>query len=414
MQIQSVNIDKVIPYARNPRKNEAAVGKVAASIKEFGWKQPIVVDKEMVVIAGHTRWEAARQLGLDSVPVLIADDLTETQVKAYRLADNRVADESQWDDALLALELDDLSEMDYSLALTGFSAAEIDQLMASVDKLEQGLVDDDVCPDIQTETISKPGDIWLLGRHRLMCGDATNTEQLDQLLAGSKADMVFTDPPYNVDYEGYTGDKLKIQHDKIKDKQFSAFLNDTFASCLTAIKSGASLYVCHGSLYQREFQNALEASGFEIRNQIIWAKHHFAWGRGRYKFQHEPIFYCHLKGQADSWYGDKSQSTLWQFNKPTANRLHPTMKPVELIETALRNSSKAGDIVLDQFAGSGSTLIACEKLGRSARLMELDPKYADVIIRRWQDFTGKAATLAQDGRAFDAFETVTGKLAQAK
>jgi DNA modification methylase len=245
------------------------------------------------------------------------------------------------------------------------------------------------------QPVSVMGDVWLLGRHRRMCGDSTRIDDVDKLMAGELADMVFTDPPYNVDYQGYTKDKLKIARDNMSNEKFSQFLLDIFASHLAAIKQGASLYVCHGSVYQREFQNALEANGFQIRTQIIWAKNHFAWGHGRYKFQHEPIFYFHQTGESDAWYGDKSQTTLWHVDKPTANRLHPTMKPVALIELTLKNSSKAGDIVVDLFGGSGSTLIACEKLGRNARLMELDPKYWDVVIKHWQEFTGQKAQLKE-------------------
>ncbi len=221
---------------------------------------------------------------------------------------------------------------------------------------------------------------------------------------GDKADLVFTDPPYNVDYEGYTEDRLKIRGDQMSEADFKQFLEAAFRSCRSAVKAGGSLYVCHASSVQREFQNALEAAGFEVRCQIIWAKNTFAWGFGRYKFQHEPIFYAYVAGQSDPWYGDKTQSTVWQENKPTANRLHPTMKPVELIERALFNSSKRGDLVVDLFGGSGSTMIACEKAARASRLMELDPKYADVAIQRWQDFTGKGATLEGDGRTFAAIK----------
>ena len=219
-------------------------------------------------------------------------------------------------------------------------------------------------------------------------------------MAGDSVDLVFSDLPYNCAYEGYTKDKLTIQNDNMSPEQFDRFLRDSFASFRTVVKPGASLYVCHSSSFQREFQNALEAAGFEVRCQIIWAKNTFAWGFGRYKFQHEPIFYCHVEGQSDAWYGDKSQSTLWEENKPSANRLHPTMKPVELIERALLNSSKAGDVVADLFGGSGSTLIACERHNRFARLIEIDPKYADVIVQRWQEYTGKQAMRESDGRTF--------------
>src|SRR5713101_8389308 len=213
--------------------------------------------------------------------------------------------------------------------------------------------------------------------------------------------MGFLDPPYGVDYQGYTAERLKIQGDNLPADKFHAFLAAAFVSCRSAIKSGASLYVCHSSSWQREFQNALEGAGFEVRCQIIWAKNTFAWGFGRYKYRHEPLFYAHVAGEKDLWYGDKSQSTLWEENKPAANRIHPTAKPVELVECALINSSKAGDLVVDLFGGSGSTLIACERHGRKARLMEIDPTYADCIVRRWQDYTGGQAVLEADSRTFD-------------
>ena len=237
--------------------------------------------------------------------------------------------------------------------------------------------------------------------HRLLCGDATDVATVERLMDGQKADLVFTDPPYNVNYEGYTDKKLTIQGDKMSDEHFCSFLSKTFLSYRAAVKEGASLYICHPSSYQREFENALNQHGFEVRCQIIWAKNTFAWGFGRYKFQHEPIFYAHLKGQSDAWYGDKSQSTLWQEKKPAASRLHPTMKPVELVERALLNSSKSGDVVLDLFGGSGSTMIGCQKLARHSRMMEIDPKYVDVIVVRWQSFTGRAARLEGDGRTFE-------------
>ncbi len=232
-------------------------------------------------------------------------------------------------------------------------------------------------------------------------GDATNQGDVGKLIAGEVADLVFTDPPFNVDYEGYTEQRLKMQGDRMSDADFKKFLEAAFRALRTAVKPGASLYVCHSSSWQREFQNALESAGFQVRCQIIWAKNTFAWGFGRYKFRHEPLFYCHIAGQKDPWYGDKTQSTLWEANKPAANRIHPTAKPVELIERALLNSSKTGDIVADLFAGSGSTLIACERRGRRARLMEIDPKYADCIVRRFQEYSGKTAVLSGDGRTFE-------------
>jgi DNA modification methylase len=273
----------------------------------------------------------------------------------------------------------------------------------------EGLTDEDAVPEVEEVAISAPGDLWVLGNHLLLCGDSTVAADVQRLMGGDAADCVFTDPPYNVDYEGYTDEKLKIKGDRMSDAAFRQFLEAAFRSYRSVVKQGASLYVCHPSSWQREFQNALEVAGFNVRCQIIWGKNTFAWGFGRYKFQHEPIFYVHVAGQKDSWYGDKSQSTLWQEKKPAANRLHPTMKPVELVERALRNSSKAGDIVADLFGGSGSTLIGCERTGRNARLMELDPKYADVIVRRWQEYTGKQGMLDSEGRTFQQVATERGR-----
>jgi len=260
--------------------------------------------------------------------------------------------------------------------------------------------DADMVPDPPEDAITQTGDLWILGEHRLIVGDATDPADMETLMAGDAADLVVTDPPYNVDYQGHTADRLKIKNDRMSDVAYMQFLEATFRSCRSAVKLSASLYVFHPSSWQREFQNALEAAGLVIRNQIIWGKNTFTLGRGRYKFQHEPIFYCHVAGQKDTWYGDKSQSTLWQANKPSANRQHPTMKPVELVERALVNSSKSGDIVLDLFGGSGSTLIACEQRGRKARLMEIHPNYANCIVRRFQQCSGKNAVLEGDGRTF--------------
>jgi len=400
MIIEIWPIDRPRPYPRNARKwSPAAVEKVAASIKEYGWRQPIVVDSEDTIIIGHLRLAAAKWLGLKEVPVHVARDLSPEQVRGLRLADNRTHEESAWDLSLLAPEIAELSALAFDLGKTGFDGREIDRLLAANADDEKA----EAAPPLPEVAVTQPGDIWLLGDkspHRVMCGDTTKMEDVERLMAGEAADLVFTDPPYNVDYTGYTDEKLKIQGDRMAPEEFRKFLEESFAAYRVVIKPGASLYVCHASV-QREFQDALEHAGLEVRCQIIWAKNTFAWGFGRYKFQHEPIFYCHLTGQTDAWYGDKSQSTLWQEKKPVANRLHPTMKPVELVERALMNSSKAGDIIVDLFGGSGSTLIACERTRRQARLMEVDPRYVDVICQRFIDFAGKPARLADDGRTFD-------------
>jgi DNA modification methylase len=394
-------IDKLIPYARNPRTHsDAQITQIAASIKAFGFNNPILVDSNYGIIAGHGRLLAARQLGLEEVPVIVLDHLSETQKRAYIIADNQLALNAGWDEELLRLELAALQGEDFDVNLIGFDDRELARLLADQDAVK-GLTDEDAVPALPETAVSVTEDLWTLGDHKLLVGDATVREQVVRLMAADDADLVFSDLPYNVDYEGYTEDRLKIKNDRMSDADFKRFLEAAFHSFRIALKPGASLYICHSSSWQREFQNALEAAGFEVRCQIIWAKNTFAWGFGRYKFQHEPLFYCHIAGQKDPWYGDKSQSTLWEEKKPAANRLHPTMKPVELVERALLNSSKAGDVVADLFGGSGSTLIGCERRGRKARLMELDPKYADVIVHRWQECTGKQATLDGDGRTFD-------------
>jgi DNA modification methylase len=393
-------IERLIEYPRNPRKNDSAVDRMCASIREFGFKIPCLVRSDGEVVDGHLHLKAARKLGITEIPVILCDEWTPAQVKAFRLMVNRSVTWADWDETLLSQELLALKELDFDLDLTGFEDDELARLLATQDAAE-GLTDEDSIPELPETPVCEGGDLWILGDHKLLVGDATRGGDMSRLMADASPDLVFTDPPYNVDYEGYTKDRLKIKGDRMSDAEFKRFLEAAFRSCRTAVKPGASLYVCHSSSWQREFQNALEAAGFEVRCQIIWAKNTFAWGFGRYKFQHEPMFYMHVAGEKDPWYGDKSQSTLWEEKKPAANRIHPTAKPVELVERALLNSSKAGDIVADMFGGSGSTLIGCERRGRKARLMEIDPKYADCIVRRYQEYTGRKGTLDGDGRTFD-------------
>ncbi len=392
-------LDKLIPYVRNARTHsDVQVAQIAASIREFGFTNPILVDGSAGIIAGHGRLLAARKLSLIEVPVIPLTHLSESQKRAYIIADNKLAENAGWDEESLGLELAALKDEKFDLALIGFEADELARLLAATESA--GLTDEDAVPAIPTTPVTISGDMWLLGDHRVVCGDATLEAVTQRLMKGDAADLVFSDPPYNVAYEGYTEDHLTIQNDRMTDEQFEQFLSAAFRSYRSLVKQGSSIYICHSSSKQREFQGALENAGFEVRCQIIWAKNTFAWGFSRYKFQHEPIFYGHVAGEKDPWYGDKSQSTLWQEKKPSANRLHPTMKPVELVERALTNSSKTGDIVVDLFGGSGSTLIGCEHTGRKACLAEIDPKYADCIVKRWQDYTGRAATLDGDGRTF--------------
>lgn len=393
MHIESMPVAALKPYTNNPRQNTPAVDKVAQSIEAFGFKQPIVVDKDHVIIVGHTRYLAAKQLKLATVPVLMAEDLSPEQASAYRLADNRTHEEATWEMDKLAEEIAALSQSEVDLSLTGFNARELAALSAIANQIEAGQTALHDCPAPSSIAVSQLGDIWQCGRHRLMCGDSTDLSHVMVLMGDVRADMVFTDPPYNVDYRGYTQDALTIANDQLSTTDFKALLENSFATCRGAVKPTASLYICYPDTERNLFEAALVKNGFAIRACLIWAKHHFAWGQGRYKYQHEPILYCHLQNQSDAWYGDKKQSTLWLIDKPHANRLHPTMKPIALIEKALKNSSREGDIILDMFGGSGSTLIACEKRARTAYLLELDPRYVDAIVLRWQAFTGQAAVL---------------------
>ena len=410
IQVERWPIGRLIPRITNPRTHTPEqIGQVAGSMKEFGWTNPILVGADNDVIAGHARLLAARRLGMTEVPVIQLGHLSEAQRRALVIADNQLALNAGWSEETLRVELQALQEADFDLNLVGFDDAELARLLAA-DGAGAGLTDEDDVPEVPERPASVAGDLWRLGPHVLLVGDATSEADVARLMNGTAADLIFTDPPYNVDYQGYTEDRLTIQGDCMPAPQFCEFLATTFGSYRRIVKPGASLYVCHPSSWQREFQNALEAAGFEVRCQIIWAKNTFAWGFGRYKFRHEPIFYCHVAGQSDAWYGNKSQSTLWEENKPAANRLHPTMKPVELVERALLNSSKAGDVVVDLFGGSGSTLIACERRGRAAHLMELDPRYAEVICRRYQEYTGKQAVLDGDGRTFASLSAARGQV----
>jgi DNA modification methylase len=365
---------------------ESALGGV---LQQVGIVQNVLVNKTSGhMIDGHLRTAMAISNGQPKVPITYVE-LTEEEEKLILATFDPLSAMAGQDKDIFKSLVDGMDD-----ALRALVAATGQQL------LEVGNTEDDAAPPLPEHPVSRLGDLWCLGGHRLLCGDSTKAEDVARLMGGNKADLVFTDPPYNVDYEGYTEEHLKIRGDRMSDAEFKQFLEAAFRSCRSVVKAGASLYICHASSVQREFQNALEAAGFEVRCQLVWAKNTFAWGFGRYKFQHEPIFYAYVAGQKDPWYGDKSQSTLWEENKPSASRLHPTMKPVELIDRALLNSTKPGDLVVDLFGGSGSTMIASEKTARVSRLMELDPKYADVIIQRWEEFTQKEAVLDGDGRTF--------------
>jgi DNA modification methylase len=394
-------LGELIPYARNPRTHsDAQVAQIAASISEFGWTNPVLVDGENGVIAGHGRVMAARKLGLDRVPVIELGHMSDAQKRAYVLADNQLALNAGWDEALLRLELADLSELGFDLGLIGFGAGELERLLAGS---KEGLTEDDEAPALPEQAVTQRGDLWILGEHRLLCGDATVKADVERVLDGQLADMAFTDPPYNVDYANSPKDKLRGKHRPILNDDlgsgFEAFLHDACVNILSVTKGAC--YVCMSSSELHTLQRAFTAAGGKWSTFVIWAKHTFTLGRADYQRQYEPLLYGWPTGHDRYWCGARDQGDVWFIDKPARNDLHPTMKPVALVERAIRNSSKTRDIVLDPFGGSGSTLIACEKTGRQARLVELDPKYCDVIVQRWQDWAGGAGILESDGRSFE-------------
>ena len=373
MNITQSPIADVKPYGKNAKKHpDKQVLKIAASIREFGFNQPIVVDKDGVIIVGHGRYLAAQHLGLTDIPVLEVD-ITPEKAKAYRLADNKL-NESEWDMQLVIAELKELSIP--MLDLTGFSR---DLVLENDEK-------DDYVPAVPKLPKSRVGDLYILGAHRLLCGDSTKQSDLAVLMDGKKADMIFTDPPYNVDYEGSTG--LKIENDKKGDGEFFQFLLDVFRNAGEVTKLGGAIYVCHADLEGLNFRRAFKEAGFSLKSTIIWNKNALVMGRADYQWKHEPILYGWRDGATHSWYGDRKQTTVWDMAKPMKNDVHPTMKPVELVQKAVVNSSKQDDIVLDLFAGGGSTIIASQKSCRSCFAMELDPKYVDVIVERYCEFVG--------------------------
>lgn len=387
---KTIKTADLIPYARNSRTHsDAQVAKIASSIKEFGFLNPIIIDAENGIIAGHGRLMAAQKLGLDSVPVLEASHLTDAQRRAYVIADNRLALDAGWDAELLKVELQDLEAADFDLSLTGF---EVDELAKFLEpEVAEGLTDEDAVPEVPAQPVTVEGDVWLLGRHRLMCGDSTSIEYMERLCEGQLVDMWLTDPPYNVAYEGGTKEKLTIQNDSMSNDAFRQFLRDAYSAADAVMKNGAVFYIWHADSEGYNFRGAASDIGWPIRQCLIWKKSSLVMGRQDYHWMHEPCLYGWKEGASHLWASDRKQTTILEFAKPSRNGEHPTMKPVELFEYQMLNNTKGSDLVLDSFAGSGTTAIACEKHGRNARMMELDPKYCDVIIQRWQDFTGEQA-----------------------
>ncbi len=414
LHIERWPVERLIAYARNPRTpTKEQVAQIAASIAEFGFVNPVLVGADGIIIAGHARVMAARKLGLAEAPVIVLDHLSETQRRALVIADNRLAQNAGWDEEMLRVELEALREDEFNLDLLGFADDEIEALLVEPEEESAGLTDEDAVPEAQETAVTVPGDVWLLGDHRLVCGDATQMEAVEKVLAGSLADMVFSDPPYNLNYGATMKDKLrgkrrKIVNDNLGDG-FEQFLRDACANIL-AVTKGA-VYICMSSSELHTLHKAFTEAGGHWSTFLIWAKNTFTMGRSDYQRQYEPILYGWKEGTDHFWCGARDQGDVWSVKKPVKNDLHPTQKPVELIERAIRNSSKTRDTVLDPFAGSGSTLIACERTGRQARLVELEPKYCDVIIHRFEEFSGKRAVLESDGRGFAEIALERGTVA---
>lgn len=423
MRVKETPIGEVRPYPGNPRVNDGAVEAVAASLREFGWQQPIVVDADGTIVAGHTRYKAARRLGMATVPVVVASGLTPEQVQAYRLADNKVGELATWDTGLLAGELDGICGID--MGLFGFDPED----MAVGDAGAGGVEDDgfDGEPDESGEPVTRPGDLWLLGGHRLLCGDATDAGDVARLMGGAQADLMVTDPPYNVAYEGGTCDRLTIENDSWADESaFERFLHDFCVAADGCMRPGGAFYIWYASVHARSFISALDGTGLRLRQQLVWVKNTFTIGRQDYQWQHEACLYGWKDGAAHAFLGSRSEPTVvddasepdvgrmrkdelaelctrllaerrsvptdvMRERKPARSAEHPTMKPVGLFARCVLNSSRPGDAVLDPFGGSGTTVAVCEQAGRRCFTMELDPRYCDVIVRRWERLAGRGA-----------------------
>lgn len=396
LQIDYERVDALLPYAANSRTHsDAQVAQIAASIKEFGWTNPILIDGDNTIIAGHGRLLAARKLGMEEVPIIVLDHLTKAQQRALVIADNQLALNAGWDANMLKAEIDGLNLDGFNLDLLGFSDDELAKFLDNGPT--EGLTDEDAVPEVPEQPKTVLGDVWVLGNHRLMCGDSTSIDAVEKLMDGQKANMLHTDPPYGVDYEG-------VPNDHLKDAQLEKFLVDALTNAHAVLHPGSNVYVWHADITAFEFISAFRLSGFKQArpSTIQWVKPSLTMSQGDYHSQNEPCLFGWKEGSGRVRVKDRKQTTIWHCDRTTEAKVHPTMKPVELCQRAIENSSVANCIVLDLFGGSGSTLIACEKTNRHARLMELDPKYCDVIIKRWQDFSGMKAVHAETGEPFDA------------
>ena len=399
-----VPVEKLVPYINNARTHSAEqIQKLRSSIREFGFINPVIIDKDYGIIAGHGRVAAAKEEGISEVPCVLVDYLTEPQKKAYILADNRFALDAGWDEELLRIEIESLQGADFDVALTGFDEKEIADLFAATG---DDVKDDDfnVDEELKKPSFSKNGDLWLLGKHRLVCGDSTKSNTYDLLMDGKLANLTVTDPPYNVNYEGSAG---KIKNDNMEGGKFYQFLFDAFTNMEKAMANDASIYVFHADTEGLNFRKAFADAGFYLSGTCIWKKQSLVLGRSPYQWQHEPCLFGWKKNGKHQWYSDRKQTTIWEFDKPKKNGDHPTMKPVPLIAYPIQNSSMSNCIVLDPFGGSGSTLIACEQTDRICCTVELDEKFCDVIVKRYIEQVGgtENVTVQRDGLTY-TFEEV--------
>lgn len=399
-------ITELKPYARNARTHSPKqIRQIADSLTAYGFINPVIIDNKGTILAGHGRVEAAKLLGMEAVPTICIDHLSEDQIRAYILADNRLAEKSGWDKSILAMELEYLLtiESEIEITTTGFEYAEVEQLIS---KPDEKAVDDDV-PDLQDLAVSKMGDIWLLGEHRVYCGDSTLAASYDALMSGKKAAMTFTDPPYNIDYKGGEQKKRrKILNDNLGD-QFGTFLFNVCQNILS--RTAGAVYICMASSELDTLQQAFLKAGGHWSDFLIWVKNNFTLGRSDYQRQYEPILYGWREGETHQWHGRRNQGDVWFFDKPSRSDIHPTMKPIGLVMRAVRNSSSKGDIILDPFLGSGTTLLAAERIKRVCFAMELDPLYVDSAIRRWQNYTGREAVHADTGLTFNVTSKQQGE-----
>lgn len=401
-ELEQVRVSALIPAARNARTHsETQIGQIAQSIREFGFTNPVLIDAENGIIAGHGRVLGARLLGMETVPAIRIEYMTEAQKRAYVIADNKLALNAGWDDELLALELGDLKAEGFDLLLTGFDADELARLRIGTEGEFEGLTDEDDAPAVQDRFVTMPGDVWIMGGHRLMCGDSISPDDLQRLCAGQPVDLLLTDPPYNVAYEGGSKERLTIKNDDMDEAEYRQFLRDAFAAANAVMKPGAVFYIWHADGHGYPARGACRDAGWTVRQCLVWKKQAMVMSRQDYHWRHEPCLYGWKDGAGHLWAADRKQTTVLEFDRPSRNAVHPTMKPVALFEYLMLNNTKGSDLVLDSFAGSGTALIACQKHGRHARAIEIDPRYCDVIVTRWQDFTGGSATLEATGQTFE-------------